>query len=71
MAGMCGMRKKQFQSGKIGARFGDVPQGPFQRVTAMTQDTKKTIYWTGASMIGLIAAILVLWLAGVFTPAVM
>jgi hypothetical protein len=34
----------------------------------MTQDTKKTIYWTSASMIGLVVAVAVLWFAGVFEP---
>ena len=34
----------------------------------MTQDTKKTLYWTVGSMAALIAVVVVLWVVGVIAP---
>jgi hypothetical protein len=34
----------------------------------VTEDTKKTVYWTMGSMAALIAVVVVLWMLGVFTP---
>ena len=35
----------------------------------MTEDTKKTWYWTGGATVAIVAIVVALWVAGVFNAA--
>ena len=43
-------------------------ENTIEGIGTMTQDTKKTIYWTAGSMAVLIAIVAVLWVMGIFAP---